>query len=554
MKLTGKQHRQLREAIQSAFVNIEDLEIMLREKMDLSLNNIVSGKNYNQIASNLINQLEAQNRIVDFIEAALEYVPNQQELLNCQQQFMQKSVPSNQELLNCQQQFVQKSELEQLPTPPINFSKTWFQVLRIVTINSSIITLICIIIRFLGILQPYELWAFDRLIQLRGSLRPHEPDDRILVVEVTSNDLEEWDEKERTHGASLPDEAILKLLQKLDQYNPKAIGLDIYRPFKATESKLAEKLRDDSRLFAVCKVPAENSDKEAPPPEVPKNRLGFSDLIQDPDGVLRRYLFHMDFEPTLDEEQRLGIEGEKFCQTNYAISFQLVLSYLGEKPQLTKQDFYKIRNVVFKPLDYYTGGYQGNIDALGHQVLLDYRNFRGFEGNSPKNVAERLTLNQVIQDGVTTEDIEEKYQDRIILIGRTTEGEEDYWSTPLGGPEVPGVFIHAQIVSQILRAVEDGRPLLWYWPQWVEVLWVWVWATVGGIIVWYNRQPKYIPVMVIVGIISVVNIGSCIFVFLVFNGWLPLIPPIIALIFTALIIFYKQNLTVKSNNLLVNRK
>ena len=119
---------------------------------------------------------------------------------------------------------------------------------------------------------------------------------------------------------------------------------------------------------------------------------------------------------------------------------------------------------------------------------------------------------------------------------------------------MPGVFIHAQIVSQILRAVEDGRPLLWYWPQWVEVLWVWVWATVGGIIVWYNRQPKYIPVMVIVGIISVVNIGSCIFVFLVFNGWLPLIPPIIALIFTALIIFYKQNLTVKSNNLLVNRK
>ena len=483
MKLTGKQHRQLREAIQSAFVNIEDLEIMLREKMDLSLNNIVSGKNYNQIASNLINQLEAQNRIVDFIEAALEYVPNQQELLNCQQQFMQKSVPSNQELLNCQQQFVQKSELEQLPTPPINFSKTWFQVLRIVTINSSIITLICIIIRFLGILQPYELWAFDRLIQIRGSLQPDKADHRILIVGVTPEEREEWDKVEKPYRASLPDKVILELLQKLDEYNPKTIGISISRPFNATEDELAKKLSNDSRLFAVCKVPVENGNKVAPPPEVPKNRLGFSDFIQDPDQVLRRYHFQMNLKLTPDDKKRLGItDDENFCQANYALSFQLALHYLGEKAQFTEKGFYKIRDVVFKPLDGYAGPYQRNIDLGGHQIILDYHNFHGFFENSPRNVAEQLTLNQVIQDRVATEDIQ-RYQNRIILIGIITRGQENYWSTPLGGREVPGVFIHAQMVSQILRAVEDGEPLLWYWPQWVEILWIWVWGDC-----WWNNR------------------------------------------------------------------
>ena len=525
MKLTGQQHRQLREAIQSAFVDIADLKIMLREEMDMSLNNIASGENDNQIVSNLINQLEAQNRIVEFLEAAL------------------KSVPKNQELLNYQQQFIQESKSP--PTEPItNIPEIWFQDLTIITINSSIITLICIIIKFLGILQPYELWAFDRLIQIRGSLQPDKADHRILIVGVTPEEREEWDKVEKPYRASLPDKVILELLQKLDEYNPKTIGISISRPFNATEDELAKKLSNDSRLFAVCKVPVENGNKVAPPPEVPENRLGFSDFIQDPDQVLRRYLFQMNLKLTPDDKKRLGIkEDENFCQANYALSFQLALHYLGEKAQFTEKGFYKIRDVVFKPLDGYAGPYQRNIDLGGHQIILDYHNFHGFFENSPRNVAEQLTLNQVIQDRVATEDIQ-RYQNRIILIGIITRGQENYWSTPLGGREVPGVFIHAQMVSQILRAVEDGEPLLWYWPQWVEILWIWVWATVGGTIVWCNHQPKYMLVMEIAGIISVVNI--CIFVFFLFNGWLPSIPPIIALIFTALIIFYTQNFTVKS--------
>ncbi|NEQ39560.1 MAG: CHASE2 domain-containing protein [Okeania sp. SIO3I5] len=563
MKLTGQQHKQLREAIQSAFPLEGDLKIMLREAMELSLDNISSGENYNQIVYNLIDYLEAQNRIIELIKAAIKYVPGNQELLNFKQQFIQEpepeppatppkntsieaatvDVPDNEKLLNYEHKFIQKVEPKPPPTPPINVSKTWFQALRIITIRSSIITLICIIIGFVGILQPFDLWVFDQLIQLRGSLLPNEPDNRILIVEVTPEEREEWDKVEKPYRASLPDEAILKLLQKLDKYNPKAIGLDIYRPFNATEDELAKRLINDSRLFAVCKVPGEKGNKEAPPPEVSEKRIGFSDFILDPDRVLRRYLFEMDFHPNPDEKKKIGIkEYENFCQANYAISFQLALHYLGEEAQLTEKEFYKIRDVVFKPLERYAGPYQGNIDAGGHQILLEYRNFRGSLENSPGNVAERLTLNQVIQDKVKTKDIQ-KYQNRIILIGIITRGQEDYWSTPLGSPRVPGLLIQAQMVSQILRAVEDGEPLLWYWQQGIEWLWIWGWATFGGTIVWCNRQ-LMIPIMGTAGIILLV--GICCSVFLFLNGWLPSIAPIMAFIFTSILIFLQKKLSDRS--------
>ncbi|GFZ92001.1 effector-associated domain EAD1-containing protein [Okeania sp. KiyG1] len=95
MKLTGKQHKQLREAIQSAFPFEGDFKMMLLEEMEVSLDNIVGGGNYNQIVSNLITQLEPQNKILELIEAALINVPNNQELLNCKQQFIQQTEPIN---------------------------------------------------------------------------------------------------------------------------------------------------------------------------------------------------------------------------------------------------------------------------------------------------------------------------------------------------------------------------------------------------------------------------------------------------------------------------
>lgn len=81
------------------------------------------------------------------------------------------------------------------------------------------------VVRPVGMLQEWELLAFDQLLRLR----PHEePDRRLLIVTVTEEDLQYQDRMgmERK-AASISDQALTRVLQKLDQHQPRVIGLDI---------------------------------------------------------------------------------------------------------------------------------------------------------------------------------------------------------------------------------------------------------------------------------------------------------------------------------------
>jgi CHASE2 domain-containing sensor protein len=75
-----------------------------------------------------------------------------------------------------------------------------------------------------------------------------------------------------------------------------------------------------------------------------------------------------------------------------------------------------------------------------------------------------------------------------VIIGVTAPSASDYWFTPYTTgqqafqKQIPGVFLQAQMVSQILSAVLDKRPLIWVWDQWSESLWIWGWSIVGGIL------------------------------------------------------------------------
>ncbi len=58
---------------------------------------------------------------------------------------------------------------------------------------------------------------------------------------------------------------------------------------------------------------------------------------------------------------------------------------------------------------------------------------------------------------------------------------------------MPGVWIHTQMVSQILSAVIDKRPLLWVLPQWQGIQWgdaifVWLVAVTGGLLAGRGRS------------------------------------------------------------------
>lgn len=377
---------------------------------------------------------------------------------------------------------------------------------------SLIVTALLMGVRYVGMLQPLELQAFDQLVRLRPS---EKPDSRLLVVTVTEDDVQAQPANERR--GSLSDKTLDRLLKTLNAYQPRVIGLDIYRDYAVSPDypSLEQQLRQSDRLVAVCKVSDPTSDNPgiAPPPELRQEYLGFSDFVVDANNVVRRHLLSLKPPPS------------SRCTTPYAFSVQLSLQYLADQGvtlEFMPDSTWKLGKAVFKPLESHTGGYQG-IDAWGHQILLNYRSPR-----FPEFVAEKVTVKQVLSGQLSAEAV----KDRVVLIGTTAESFRDYSSTPYASEqgtyrEIPGVILQAQMVSQLLSAALDRRPIWSTWPLWQEIVWVWMWSAVGGILALYLRPPRWgLASGVAIALLS----GSCFGLLLLFGYWVPLVPPAIALL------------------------
>ena len=385
-----------------------------------------------------------------------------------------------------------------------------------VFLTSLAIAALLVGVRWLGILQPLELRAFDHLLRLRPA---EGRDRRLLVVTVTEADVQAQDQNQ----GSLSNRSLERLLQKLEQYQPQAIGLDIYRPLTIDPkyADLRTRMRQDDRLITACKVsdPDDESIGVAPPPDVPRRqqRSGFTDVVAESDNIVRRQLLNL--EPPLTSK----------CNAKYALNLQLALAYLdakGIQPKVTSEGNLQLGSVIFKRLAPHTGGYQ-TVDMGGYQLLLNYRPF-----HSLQDFAEHVTLGDILNDRLTPS---KDLQGRVILIGVTDPSFHDYWPTPYSAEQqpsqsqIPGVFVQAQMVSQILSAVLDRRPLLWVWPQWGDALWIWGWSLVGGILAWRFRSPLNLALTV--GVALGTLYGFC-FAILLQGGWVPLVPSAMVLVAT----------------------
>lgn len=391
--------------------------------------------------------------------------------------------------------------------------------LRRVFLTSGIVTAAVMGMRLLGLFQPLELQAFDQLMRLRPI---EKADPRLLIVTVTEEDLQLPEQKQRK--GSLSDLALEKLLQKLEQFHPEVIGLDIYRDFPVEKlPSLKSRLQNSDRLFAICKVSDPEFDPRGvqPPPEVAPERIGFSDVLADPDdSIVRRHL--LNFDPPLTSR----------CSANTALSFQLAHQYLTAKgidTRFTPKGNLQIGNVVFPRLQpFQTGGYQ-RIDTKGYQLLLNYRPF-----DSVDDIAVTVTLGDILSDRISP-NLARTLDRRIVLIGLAAPSTGDAWFTPYSigrqglQKQIPGIYLQAQMVSQILSAVLDGRKPLWVLPIWGDSIWIWAWSLVGGIIVWYWRSPVRLVSVVCLTIAALY--GSS-WILLLQGGWLPLVPAALALVVT----------------------
>lgn len=376
--------------------------------------------------------------------------------------------------------------------------KSW----RFVLLTSWLVTSLVMGLRFLGWLQPLELRAFDHLMRLRPT---EPPDDRLLLITIDEPDLHYQDKQGMQRQGSLSDTALHQLLKKLELHQLIAIGLDIYRdrPLASDQPELKSLLQ---HLIAVCTIG--NGDKAPPikpPPEVPLEQIGFANLPLDPDDKIRRHT--------------IGMAPDADCQTSQSFSYLLAQRYLARRhlpSRLVDTGLY-IGNQAFPGLESHTGGYH-QPGLGGYEVLLNYR--------AAQPIARQISLTKILNGSMDGE-LAALVRDRIILIGTIAPTFRDYHLTPYG--EKSGVEIHAHMVSQILSAVLDGRPIFWYLPQWGDVLWIWAWGMVAGIVGLSMVSPIR---LILAGVVVAGALYGCCFLILLQAGWVPLIPAALVLVGT----------------------
>lgn len=369
-----------------------------------------------------------------------------------------------------------------------------------------------VLIRLTGILQTWELAALDQLFRWKP---PEAEDNRIVIIGIDDQDLR------KIGKYPIPDQMMAELLQKLNANGARLIGLDIFRdlPVEPGHAELQALLARTPNIIGIRQF---SDEKEydfdvAPPPGLPLEQVGFNNISIDPDGTVRRNLIYW-WTP----------DGK----AHRSFAFQLALTYLKQKGIELKQS-------NDNPWDLQLGKaslrrFQPNYGAYiranhgGYQMLVNfYRIYGGFP---------TWSLLDVLEDRVPPDQI----RGRIVLIGNTAKSLKDFFLTSYSGnffnqpQKMAGVEIHANFLSQLLSAAIDGRNLLLkFWPDPVEWAWIFVWSFIGAYLSWRWRSP-YLNLAGII-LLQIGLLLICYIAFL-FDWWLPLIPPSIALVVSAIFI------------------
>ncbi|MEP1057503.1 MULTISPECIES: CHASE2 domain-containing protein [Cyanophyceae] len=371
--------------------------------------------------------------------------------------------------------------------------------------TSASVTGVLLGIRQVGWLQPLELASYDLMVRLRPD---QEVDPRLLLVTITEADIKaqkRW---------PLSDLTIATALKNLQQQQPSVIGLDLYRdlPQEPGTAALVKQLQQ-SNVIAITKVPDADDIGVKPPPSVPNERVGFNDIASDPDGVIRRGLLFVDTDAT----------------TLYAFSLRLAIAHLKQQditPQAGRDaNHLRLGAAEFIPLEATTGAYQ-TVDAGGYQILLNYR--------ARHKLARQVTLTQVLNGAIDPSWVKGK----IVLIGTTARSAKDLFLTPYSAAEpqnplMPGVVIHAQLVSQLLSAASNEISLFEYWADWVEMLWLGVWVLIGASLAWFVRHPLGLALAMLTTMTTL--LATCYTLFL-HQLWVPVALPVVGVLTVVMLV------------------
>lgn len=368
------------------------------------------------------------------------------------------------------------------------------------------ITAAVMLIRFFGILQPLEWKTLDLWLRWR----PAEPQDtRIVLVTITEEDIQS------ILGDPISDLALAELVQSLQNYNPRAIGLDIFRdrPVGEGYETLEKVLKASTNFVAINKIGGDVPVQTLP--FLTESQVGFADAVTDDDGYLRRAQL---------------AEGDSNNDYQWSFTIRLVEAYLELENislQNGRRDF---RSVQFGDTEiphFYsnTGGYV-RADEGGNQTLIHYR-----AGRSP---FDEVTYSEILSGGVDRA----RLNDKILIVGYSALSTKDFVSSGAVSNYdyslVPGIAIQAHAVSQILSAFYDGRPFLRALPDGLEYGLILAVGLMGTMLIRY-RQKTEIHFM-----ITAILIGICLLLFygaLLLGWWLPTVPVVLVAGLNAVVLY-----------------
>jgi adenylate cyclase len=376
-------------------------------------------------------------------------------------------------------------------------------------VASALVFLSILALRRAGSLESLELAAYDWYSRLRPDVSAS--DSRIVLIAITERDIHNqgrW---------PLADATLAQVLEMLTQYRPRAIGLDIYRDIVVPPGReeLNAILSGNRHIIAVTKLGEGGADGIPPPPVLQHtDQVGFSDIVVDPGGIVRRGLLF------LDDAERVA----------YSLPLRLALLYLqaeGIRPQPDPADPQHIRlgPTTIRPLEMNDGGYVG-VDARGYQFLLD---FKGVRKAFPSFSLTTLLAGEIDPQAI---------KDKIVLIGVTAESVKDFFYTPFSrglqtDQQMSGIELHGHIVSQLLRFGLDGNSPVATTSDRREEAWILLWSIMGGAIGLWVRSPWRFVLSAASGLVVLAFTD---YVAFVSGWWIPLVPSAMAWVISAAVV------------------
>ncbi len=368
----------------------------------------------------------------------------------------------------------------------------------------TVALLVCLAVvglRATGALQSLELTVYDWHVRMRPTVAWDDPP--IILITVSEEDI-------RNQGRwPIANETLAIVLKQLLEHEPRVIGVDIYLdvPVPPGRERLERVLSSYGNIIVAMKFPQDRT-PGVPPPSVLQGsqQVGFTDMMVDPGGIVRRGLFFMD-------------DG---TNVYFSLALRLAMLYLLEEgiapaPDPQHPAYMMLGPTTFRPFESNDGGYV-RADAGGYQFLLDYRDS---PGSFPS-----ISLTDFLAGNYDSRLV----KDKVVLIGVTAVSVKDEFFTPRSHSygetyQTYGLVLHANIVSQLIRAAHKGDAPPRVVSDLHESIWILLWCVLGALTGLFTRTVLRSGALGLAGLTALTAIAHVSFV----NGlWIPLVPPAIA--------------------------